>query len=415
MSFADIYFSRFKALPKIFQHDPCPDTGIIVVIPCLDDDFIFRTLESLEKAVQPKCKTEVIVIVNSGENTPQNAIENNRKIYIKLEQNAATYKSFHLLPHLIENTPKKIAGVGFARKTGMDEAVRRFNALNKPSGIIVSLDSDCLIEKDYFCEISNYFVKYSDSDACTVQFKHDFDEYLYSGDIISACTLYEIYLRYFRLSLQYCGYPNSLHTIGSCFCVTAQSYIKAGGMSKRQGGEDFYFLHKLALMTKIGTIDSKALVFPSPRISYRVPFGTGKAVSKIISENKYTVYNFKLFEILKQFYNNAENFYVQGKYVRSLIPEDIIECMDQELLKSHIDDCLKNTNNVNSFLRRFFAKFDAFFIVRFLNSFDQNSDFPPVDVCIAASQLLQKYNVNKTGGNVQKIYQEIFKLDFKLD
>jgi hypothetical protein len=47
MSFANKYFSRYKTYPKIFENNPCPQTGIIVIIPCYDDEFIFETLKSL--------------------------------------------------------------------------------------------------------------------------------------------------------------------------------------------------------------------------------------------------------------------------------------------------------------------------------------------------------------------------------
>ncbi|HNQ67406.1 MAG TPA: hypothetical protein PKN32_03435 [Bacteroidales bacterium] len=415
MSFADNYFSRFKSLPKIFNNNPCPDTGIIVVIPCFDDEFIFQTLESLDNANPPNYKTEVIIIVNSGENSSQQSVEHNRIIYDELrqKQDRLFYKNFDLLPYLIENTPKKIAGVGFARKTGMDEAVRRFNAIKKAEGIIVSLDADCKLDKNYFDEIIGYYEINPNSGACTIQFKHDFDQNIYSEEVISACMLYEIYLRYFRLALKYCGFPYPLHTIGSCFSVTAQSYIKAGGMSQRQGGEDFYFLHKLALMTQIGVIN-KALVFPSPRISYRVPFGTGPAVSKIIKENKYDVYNFKLFGIIKAFYDNCDNFYFQSTDIKSLVPKEIIEFIGIDKIVSIISDCLKNTNNLQSFRKRFYSKFDTFFIIKFLNSHDYSRVFPPENVLTAASQLLDEYCNMQSEKTVKNVYDDIYLKDIEL-
>ena len=75
MSFANKYFSRYKTYPKIFENNPCPQTGIIVIIPCYDDEFIFETLKSLEKAQKPICKIEIIVIVNSGEKTPKHIVQ----------------------------------------------------------------------------------------------------------------------------------------------------------------------------------------------------------------------------------------------------------------------------------------------------------------------------------------------------
>ncbi|MDD3741231.1 MAG: hypothetical protein PHH30_08315, partial [Bacteroidales bacterium] len=376
MSFADNYFCRFNSSPKIFINNPCKKTGIIVVIPCFDDDFIFQTLDSLDSAQSPKCKTEILIIINSGENSSQQSIENNRLIYNKLkkQKEESFYSNFDIYIHNIENTPKKIAGVGNARKTGMDEAVRRFNSINNADGIIVSLDADCLVDKNYFVEIEDYYKNNSKSGACTIQFQHDFNSENYSNEIISACRLYEIYLRYFRLALKYSGYPYPIHTIGSCFCVKAKSYIKAGGMSQRQGGEDFYFLHKLTQMTQLGTIN-KALVFPSPRISDRVPFGTGPAVSKIISDKSYKVYNFELFNILKEFFNSYDELYSISQIADLTIPDEVTKYIGIDNLFSVVNECKKNTNSIQSFKKRLQSKFDAFFIIKFLNSFDEQSKY----------------------------------------
>ncbi|MDD3859632.1 MAG: hypothetical protein PHW83_05485 [Bacteroidales bacterium] len=414
MSFADNYFCRFNSSPKIFNTNPCLDTGIIVVIPCFDDQFIFQTLDSLDSAQSPKCKTEILIIINSGENSSQQSIENNRLIYIKLKQlqKETFYKNFFIHVHNIENTAKKIAGVGHARKTGMDEAVRRFNSINNADGIIVSLDADCLVDKNYFVEIENYYKNNPKSGACTIQFQHDFNSENYSNEIISACRLYEIYLRYFRLALKYSGYPYPIHTIGSCFSVTANSYIKAGGMSQRQGGEDFYFLHKLTQMTQLGIIN-KALVFPSPRISDRVPFGTGPAVSKIISDKSYKVYNFELFNILKKFFNSYDELYSISQIADLTIPDEVTKYIGIDNLFSVVNECKKNTNSIQSFKKRLQSKFDAFFIIKFLNSFDEQSKYPPVDVITAASQLLIEFCIT-TNQTAISVYDAIFEKDNEL-
>ncbi len=411
MSFTGNYFGRFNAGEKIFNNNPCHDTGIIVVIPCYNDHFIFNTLKSLDNAKPASVKTEVIVIVNSGENTSSEIVNANRDIFRKLLSNQAseTYNNFKLLVHNVENTPKKKAGVGHARKTGMDEAIHRFNSINNPGGIIASLDADCLVSENYFQEIENYFINNPGSGACTLQFRHNFDYTVYSNEIISACMLYEIYLRYFRLSLQYCGFPYPLHTIGSCFCVNAGTYVKAGGMSQRQGGEDFYFLHKLAPMTKVGKIN-KAVVFPSPRISDRVPFGTGPAVNKIISEKTYNVYNFELFTILKKYYSVFVILY-STENISSVIPEEIIDFYGKTEIEVIIKECKDNTGNLQAFNKRMFSKFDAFFAVRFLNSFDTNSKFPPVDIITAAKQLFETTLTKSDYNSIEELYSLMVKAD----
>ena len=77
MNFAEAYSERYSVAPKIFDDNPRSDTGIIVVIPCYDDEFIFTTLQSLDSAKVPSCSLEVIVVVNSAEDTEAAIVEKN--------------------------------------------------------------------------------------------------------------------------------------------------------------------------------------------------------------------------------------------------------------------------------------------------------------------------------------------------
>lgn len=406
MNFAESYYKRYSVAPKIFNGNPRSDTGIIVVIPCYDDEFIFTTLRSLDSADRPPCSVEVIVVVNSAEDTEVAIVEKNRRIYASLCEKKDSYRNFALLSYIIEGVPHKIAGVGNARKVGMDEAVWRFSAIENPRGVVVSLDADCLVAEDYFTEIySRFYCAKDHPNACTLQFRHNFDEKLYSEQEIDACRRYEMYLRYFRLAQKVAGIPQCLHTIGSCLAVTAETYARMGGMARRQAGEDFYFLQKLALQSKVASVD-KPIVFPSPSVSERVPFGTGRSVKKIIETGSCKVYNFGLFLLLKEFYSAFPSLY-DGD---SAIPSEIIEFVGEQKFKSLVDECRKNTSDSKSFVKRMFAKFDVFFMIRFLNSFGEVSKYPAVEVEEAVIQLLGYYGVPSAGN----IYDDIFALDMSV-
>ena len=104
-----------------------------------------------------------------------------------------------------------------------------------------------------------------------------------SDDIEQAAICsYEIFLRYWVLGLQYARSPYAFHSIGSTIVTTADGYLAVRGMNRREAGEDFYFLNKLAKTGPIRQI-RETVVYPSARISRRVPFGTGAAVEKIVS------------------------------------------------------------------------------------------------------------------------------------
>ncbi|WP_163629096.1 glycosyltransferase family A protein [Paludibacter sp. 221] len=391
MSFSDYYFTHYPSHPQLFDDVPSTNVGVAVVIPCYDDEFVFKTLCSLENNENTDADIEVIVVVNSGASTPEDIICKNRKIYGMLKSRADSYyyKRFKLLPVLIEGVPKKNAGVGNARKIGMDEAIRRFTAINRPDGIIVSLDADCLVSKSYFSIIEEEFRNNAAKGAFVIQFQHNYDSALFTEVEIRACRLYEVYLRYFNIALAFTGFPHAFHTVGSCFAVRAGRYVKSGGMARQQGGEDFYFLHKLALMTEIGKINTP-LVFPAPRVSERVPFGTGPTVKRIIANDEYKVYNFGLFLILKRFYDYIHEIAVGRTFERDKIPEEIKDFVGSEKLLSVINECIENSKESKTLEKRLISKFDAFFIVKFLNSFDVQSAYPLQDVTEAASIILKQ-------------------------
>ena len=407
MNFAESYSERFSVAPKIFDGNPRSDTGIIVVIPCYDDEFIFTTLQSLDSAQMPPCSIEVVVVVNSSADTDEVVVGRNRRIYSLLCEKKGTYRKFRLLPYKIEGVPHKIAGVGNARKVGMDEAVWRFASIEKLGGVIVSLDADCLVDDNYFLSVYEMFYGGAKSpSACTLQFRHNFDSSIYADDEISACRRYEMYLRYFRLAQKVAGIPVCMHTIGSCFAVTAGAYAKMGGMSRRQAGEDFYFLQKLAQLSYVAAV-SRPVVFPSPAVSERVPFGTGRSVRKIMDSGSCKVYNFELFLLLKDFYSHFAELF-DNAYLK--IPNEIIDFVGEQKFYALVGECRRNTSDSKNFVKRMFAKFDVFFMIRFLNSFDESSAYAPVEVEVAAGQLLDYYAVNHT----DNLYDDILSLDVSM-
>jgi len=412
MSFADNYFVRYKAFPPFFTlPDPQNKPDIIVIIPCYDDEFIFKTLASVERALTGQCKTEVIVHVNFGENAPSDIFVSNKQIFNKLQQQCANryYINFRLLPILTENIIRKKAGVGYARRIAMDEALRRFDAVGKPDGLIVSLDADTIVSPDYFDVILQAERKNPDAQGFTFQFRHDFDTNIYPAEIINACRLYETYLRYYRLALKTFDSPFAIHTVGSCFAVRADAYAKIGGMPPRQGGEDFYFLQKIIKMQPPVFEVRSCIVYPSPRISNRVPFGTGPSVGKIIEQGDYKVYNFKLFGVLKAFYEQFPTLYSPDAELS--VPQEIIDYMGTDALENIISECRSYSSSVRSFVKRMYNHFDAFFIVKFLNNFNDKPSYPLTQVNAAAAELLNYYGLC---AKEDDIYDTITELDLRI-
>ena len=75
-----------------------------------------------------------------------------------------------------------------------------------------------------------------------LNFCHPVDDPTLESSMREGIILYELYLRYLRNAMQWCGYPHSIHTVGSSFAVRASAYVKQGGMNRRQAADDFRIL-----------------------------------------------------------------------------------------------------------------------------------------------------------------------------
>ncbi len=148
--FANNYLGKNNRKPLI-ETRPYKDCGIRIVIPCYLEPDILLTLNSLILCDLPRSKTEVIILINHSEIASDEIRKYNLSTKTNIENwisaNSKTGIDFYVAGPV--ELQKKWAGVGLARKSGMDEAVLRFNYYDKKDGIIVSLDSDTLVEKNY--------------------------------------------------------------------------------------------------------------------------------------------------------------------------------------------------------------------------------------------------------------------------
>jgi hypothetical protein len=395
MGFASVYLEERTLFRQKIKEPVDKETGIIVVVPAYNEPGISNLLDSLAECIEPECITEVIIVINSPDNVPLDTLVNNIKTLEKIESWKKTHKScfFRLFAFIIEHPFVRGWGVGLARKTGMDEAVYRFNQIDKPDGVILNLDADCTVEQNYFLAICNELQKKSNRNACSIYFEHPLSRIGFPESLFDHIALYELHLRYYFQGLAYSGFPYVFHTVGSAMAVKALSYIKAGGMNRRQAGEDFYFVQKLVPSGGYFNLNSTT-VYPSPRISMRVPFGTGASMGKLNSENSSTLltYNMLAFKELRTFFESVElNFKsvqsdLKGSF--SMIPPGLKLFLDENEWASKIMEVKNNTSGISSFKKRFFDWFNMFRIVKYMNFV--HSDFferQPVD--ISASELLE--------------------------
>ena len=378
---------------QAYNKYPIPDKfnyGMVVVIPCFDEPDVFSTLKSLMKCVATNQSVGVLVVVNSGELSDKSVIENNRSTYKELiafaEKHNQPQLSFHAL--LCEDMPRKHAGVGLARKIGMEWAVRGFLQSGNSSGVIISLDADCTVSANYLQLIEHQFLTYSPN-CCVLNFLHRAKDHNLA--LQDAIDQYEAYIWYFRNALRAIDFPFYYHTIGSAFAVSADAYVRTGGIGRQQGGEDFYFLQKVFFLGKTTEL-MKAFVYPEARYSNRIPFGTGPALEKILAtdDGLLRVYSVEAFQALKDFFLLRIKFYKQPEEVLSALLEklhiSIQEFLQDNNLLAAITDCNENSASMITFEKRFFHHFDAFFIIKYLN-FAHNSYFILTPIYAAKDKL----------------------------
>ena len=378
----------------LINTEPPENLKIITVIPCFHEPNILNTLDSLFKCQRTTCGIEVIVLINHSEEEIKEIKEFNYKTKVSLDEwiakNQDSMIDFYALGPV--ELPRKWAGVGVARKFGMDEAVRRFNTLNKPDGIVVSLDADTLVKYNYFVEIEKHFYLNQGYVGVTIPFNHqpDGSTELHKNGIL----LYEKFLEYYKTALEFANYPSSIYTIRSAFTVRTEAYIKRGEMNRRKAGEDFYFLQNLVQMGIVEEIKN-TMVFPSSRISDRVPFGTGAAMRKWLSgeEDLNLTYNLDSFILLRKFFNERNRFFrcSETNYLKIIegLSESVREFLIKENFWHELEDINKNCSSEESFRKRFFQKFNAFKILKYVH-FAHNNYF-------------EKANLNKQITKLQKI------------
>lgn len=388
--FADRYIEKNIVYPEFIDAVVLPSVSMIIMIPCLNEPEIYRTLESLWSCVPIRSFCEVIVVVNESENSSQAVKCFNQETYLKLFERKKENDRPALILHPIyaRSVNAKHAGAGMARKIGMDEAVRRFNDINKPNGVIISTDADCLFSPNYLQRIESVFSENKSCFAATLNFKHRVDEMADPKQKLGI-QLYEDYLHYYKRALDFAGFPDSIYTIGSAFAVRAEAYVKQGGMNRRQAGEDFYFLNKLTKLGEIIEIDD-AFVYPSARVSDRVPFGTGAAMTKWMNEDgDLTVtYNFAAFLDLKVLFNQVDSLFRNNadEIFMASLPASVQEYLQTLEFSRKLAEINRNSSSLPSFRKRFFQYFDGFLILRFLNLAHQKY-YPHQNLSEAIKQL----------------------------
>lgn len=403
---SNLYFERY-AYPKRFITEPIePGTFIIIVIPVFKEEDLLPTLKALADCESTIHKVEVILVVNHPENASNDIKEQSR---VTLKQ-IKDFKAQHPSPmvfHIIEavNLPAKKAGVGLARKIGMDEAAFRLNSIGQ-DGVILCFDADSQCDVNYLTEVEKQFLHDPETSGVSIHYEHPL--YTNEGEINEAIVLYELHLRYYIQALKYTGYPHAYHTIGSSMAVRSSVYQKQGGMNQRKAGEDFYFLHKVIPLGNFHNIGTTKVI-PSARISDRVPFGTGRAMQEHQNDKKdlSMSYDFYSFPLIKQFLDN-----IQLETSGEDVPDQVSLFLNETGFQSELEKIKSQSKNETHFKARFFEWFNGFKMLKLVH-YLRDQHFSEKSLIDQSNALLQELDLQKaelkTAYELLEVYRELDK------
>ncbi len=384
---------------------------LLAVIPVLDDPDVWKTLQSL--ALNKTGKAGAIVVVNHAAGCPEEVKERNGRLYREM---LAEVKGTPFLQVIRAfDLSDREAGVGTARKIGMDAAALYFWKEKNSEGVIASLDADTLTDGNYTEALLSGF-RNNRLAGVTLAYAHRMEPGT-SPAMAEAICRYELYLRYYRLALQYAGHPYAYTCLGSAFAVRVSDYVAEGGMNRRQAGEDFYFLQKLIATGRFAHLNATC-VYPSARISFRTPFGTGQAVARMLKEEReFTTYSFDAFHYLRSLFNTMNGWYGAD---RTLVeewmkkqPEPLRLFLYESDFAALLEEVNANSASPVQFRKRFFDGFNAFRVLKFLNRVHP-AYYQKEPVEEVARKLLETYGrPPKNGAGAAELLERLRELDIR--
>ena len=410
----DTYLQKYSTAGKwkLIANDTENISQVVVVPAYAEREMLFSTLASIAQNEPSSLESSFILcVINNKSDSPPAAVTNNldtmnylealvrkkplRRLYsdeglnhilqllaqtkLKLGYIDASTKGYAM--------PQNSGGVGMARKIGMDAALQLLRNGSAKRNLIISLDADTLVQKNYLSVIKKYFTQ--KVKTAIVAYEHQIP---LDHEEKAAICCYEIFLRYFVLGLKYAQSPWAFHSIGSTIITSTEAYVEVRGMNKREAGEDFYFLNKLAKLGEIGYI-KETCVYPSARPSTRVPFGTGRRVQRFLSgkEQEYLLYDPQIFviladwlELMKHPYNYGEH---EIKTKAGRIHPKLMTFLENCGFAAVWSKIRRNVKDEKTLIRQFNDWFDGFKTLKLINYLTYEV-YPQINMFVALSRIL---------------------------
>jgi hypothetical protein len=261
-------------------------------------------------------------------------------------------------------------GVGHARKTGADLAAYLVHQRRVRSPWIHCTDADVRLPQCYFtCSAALSETIAKDTAALVYPFRHTIVGDNTGDEIMRVTRLYEYSLRYYVAGLSFAGSPYAFHTIGSTMAVNAAHYARVRGFPRRQAGEDFYLLNKLAKVGSIRQLSAETDCEPidiAARRSDRVPFGTGAAVGKLMElenpDREFLLYHPFVFSLLRSWLDSLPAFWqARSSDIEAILSHQaLIDGLEELGAAGALQHALRQSSDAGQFNRQMHTWFDAF-------------------------------------------------------
>jgi len=286
--------------------------------------------------------------------------------------------------------PLKKGGVGLARQWGMDAGHRAMEYRRHDDGWLLFLDADSPVAADYLSAVRRF---YEDGRpvAAVLSYAHPFPS---EPELLAAICSYETFLRYYVLGLKYAGSPYAFHAIGSTISCSVRGYAAVRGMNRREAGEDFYFLNKLAKLAPMGRITATR-VYPSARPSQRVPFGTGQRMCGFLAgqQREDFFYDPRIFLLLKKWLLGMESCIAEGGSFALRLAGDLspllVSFLERNGFPAAWERICKTHKSPEKRTRHFQEWFDAFRTMKLVH-YLSDTDYPAVSLWQAVPELLER-------------------------
>jgi hypothetical protein len=387
---SDIALQRYlqrHAQPNLPEHNfSAPIWHDVLILPAYrESKEVLRRLIALPRG---KARTLVIIVLNRPDKDIDTSANAELRAALAALPPAPTehtntgirrlnpYTDLYLLDMETLYGPTPAAcGVGLARKTGCDLALRWMGAGGISGEWLFSTDADATLPEDYFDQLHRIN---AGAAAAVFPFRHvpGLD-----ASCNRATALYELRLYHYVLGLEYAGSPYAFHTLGSALAISANAYAQVRGFPRRDGAEDFYVLNKLAKVGAVARLQGACIQLDSRR-SARVPFGTGPAVDAILSgsdpHNAALFYHPTCFAALRAVLKNVSDLALAPaqddalSYLTRGMAPDLAQHTQAALTAMNVSTalhhCRQHGKTAAQFERHFHQWFDGFRTLKFVHA-----------------------------------------------